>query len=130
LLDLGVATVTLSDLQGIANREVTLKTFEAILNKRGGRHLDTLGYHPHHVVGEEAVANSKIAYDTGIKRFDSSLGGTGGCVTGAPGNQPTEMLVRLFNKLGIATGLNEQKIFSLAEMVRRELYSNIPLNKD
>ena len=127
LLDLGVDTVTLSDLQGIANEERTREIFETILNKRAGSDTDKLRYHPHHVSGKAAIANTKIAYDLGIRRFDSSLGGTGGCVTGAPGNQPTEMLVDFFNSLGIQTGLNETKIFPLTEMVKKELYNKIPL---
>ena len=130
LLDLGVATVTLSDLQGVANEERTREILESILNKRAGSEVNKLGYHPHHVSGEAAIANTEIAYDLGIRRFDSSLGGTGGCITGAPGNQPTEMLVDYFNSLGIHTGLNETKIFSLTEMLKKELYSKIPLNKD
>ena len=84
--------------------------------------MEKLGYHPHHVSGEAAIANSRIAYETGIRRFDASLGGTGGCVTGAPGNQPTEKLVRSFNEAGIESGIDEQKIFLLTEMVQRELY--------
>jgi hydroxymethylglutaryl-CoA lyase len=127
LLDLGVDTVTLSDLQGVANEERTREIFETILNKRAGSEVNKLEYHPHHVSGKAAIANTKIAYDLGIRRFDSSLGGTGGCVTGAPGNQPTEMLVVFFHSLGIQTGLNETKIFSLTNMVQKELYSKIPL---
>jgi len=130
LLDLGVDTVTLSDLQGVANEERTREIFETILNNRAGKVIDKLGYHPHNVSGKAAIANTKIAYDLGIRRFDSSLGGTGGCVTGAPGNQPTEMLVRFFNELKIETGLDEAKIFSLTEMVKKELYNKIPLNKN
>ena len=127
LFDFGADTVTLSDLQGVADEEKTKDIFEMILNKRAGSEVNKLGYHPHHISGEAAIANTKIAYDLGIRRFDSSLGGTGGCVTGAPGNQPTEMLVDLFNKSGVETGLNRIKILSLAKMVQRELYSKIPL---
>jgi len=88
--DFGAEAITLSDLQGVANKEETNKIIEIILNKRKGMDIDKLGYHPHHVSGEKAIANSKVAFDLGIRRFDASLGGTGGCVTGAPGNQPTE----------------------------------------
>ena len=130
LLDLGVDTVTLSDLQGVANEERTREIFESILYKKRGKDIEKLGYHPHNIVGEAAIANSKTAYDLGIRRFDSSLGGTGGCVTGAPGNQPTETLISFFNSLGIENGLNEKKVFSLTEMVQKELYSKIPLDKD
>jgi hydroxymethylglutaryl-CoA lyase len=129
LLDLGVGTVTLSDLQGVANKERTKEIFETILKKRAGRDIDKLGYHPHHVSGEAAIANTKIAYDLGIRRFDSSLGGTGGCITGAPGNQPTEMLVDFFTSLGIQTGVDKTKIAALKKMVQEKLYTKIPLDE-
>ena len=130
LIDRGVDAVTLSDLQGIANEKETRQLLETILDRRKGSNLDRLGYHPHNVAGEQAIANSKIVYDLGIRRFDSSLGGTGGCVTGAPGNQPTEKLILSFHSLGIKTGLDERKVFSLAQNVQKELYSKIPLVKD
>ena len=123
LFDLGVETVTFSDLQGVGNQEETGMFFETILKIRKGKDIEKLGYHPHHVSGEAAIANSKIAYDLGVRRFDASLGGTGGCVTGAPGNQPTEKLVHFFNESGIETGIDKEKVFFLTEMVQRELYS-------
>jgi len=128
LFDLGARTVTLSDLQGVANERETKRIFESILEPRKGRDRDRIGYHPHHVSGDQALANSKVAFDLGIRRFDASLGGTGGCVTGAPGNQPTERLVQFFSNSGVKTGLDEHGVFVLAEKVRRELYSRIPLS--
>lgn len=129
LFGFGSDLVTLSDLQGVANEGGTGEILEGILEGRKWRDIKRLGYHPHHVSGEKAIANSKIAYDLGIRRFDSSLGGTGGCVTGAPGNQPTEGLVHLLHSLGAETGINERELFSLAEMVQRELYSRITLTE-
>jgi len=122
LFDHGVDTVTFSDLQGVADQKETGMFFETILNIRKRKDIEKLAYHPHHVSGEAAIANSRIAYDMGIRRFDASLGGTGGCVTGAPGNQPTEKLVRFFNESGIETGIDKEKVLSLTEMVQRELY--------
>jgi len=130
LIDRGVDAVTLSDLQGIANEKKTRQLLETILDKRKGGNIDMLGYHPHNVAGDQAIANTKIVYDLGIRRFDSSLGGTGGCVTGAPGNQPTEKLVLSLHSLGIDTGLDEKTVFSLAQKIQRELYSKTPLVKD
>ena len=130
LIDRGVDALTLSDLQGIAQEKETRQVLETILDRRKGRNVDRLGYHPHNVAGKQAIANSKIAYDVGIRRFDSSLGGTGGCVTGAPGNQPTEQLVLSFHSLGIETGLDEKRVFSLAQKVQGELYGKIPLAND
>ncbi|MGD2124493.1 MAG: hypothetical protein PVG99_00345 [Desulfobacteraceae bacterium] len=126
-LDLGAESVTLSDLQGIADQDETGRVFETIINKRKGRDVEKLGYHPHHISGEKAIANSKVAYDLGIRRFDASLGGTGGCVTGAPGNQPTEALVHFMNESGVETGINEAEVFFLSETVQKELYSRINL---
>jgi len=126
--DLGAHTVTYSDLQGVAGPSETRRILETLLEKRKGRDVDRLGYHPHHVSGEAAISNSKIAYDLGIRRFDASLGGAGGCVTGAPGNQPTEDLIRFFETHKIYTGLDMGQISSLAAFIKRELYDRIPLS--
>jgi len=127
--DLGARTMTLSDLQGVADEGETAEILETILELRKGRDRDRIGYHPHHISGDQALANSKAALDLGIRRFDASLGGTGGCITGAPGNQPTEKLVRFFVKSGVKTGLDEYGVFALAEKIQRELYSRIPLSR-
>ena len=129
LLDLGVRTVTLSDLQGVAGENETARILETILDLRKGRNQDRIGYHPHHVSGAKALANSMVAFDLGIRRLDASIGGTGGCVTGAPGNQPTEGLVHLFNESEIETGIDEDGVVALAERVRRDLYERIPLSR-
>ncbi|MDQ1335995.1 MAG: Pyruvate carboxyltransferase protein [Thermodesulfobacteriota bacterium] len=129
LFDQGARTVTLSDLQGVAGKDETARILETILDLRKGRDRDRIGYHPHHVSGDQALANSQIAFDLGLRRFDASLGGTGGCVTGAPGNQPTERLIHLFNELEVQTGIDEDSVIALAERVRRDLYERIPLSR-
>jgi hydroxymethylglutaryl-CoA lyase len=128
LFDLGASVVTLSDLQGVADQEYTRKLLEDVLNIRKGKDIGNIGYHPHHVSGHKAVANSMVAHETGIRRFDASLGGTGGCVTGAPGNQPTEALVRFFEEKGIQTGLKQDDVSTLAEFIEKELYRKIVLS--
>jgi hypothetical protein len=40
------------------------------------------------------------------------------------------MLVHFFNESGIETSVDEKKLFSLTEMVQKELYDKIPLSKD
>jgi len=127
LFDLGASVVTLSDLQGVADQKYTTKLLEDCLNMRKGKDIGKIGYHPHHVSGPKAISNSLVAYEIGIRRFDASLGGTGGCVTGAPGNQPTEELVRVFEKRGIKTGLKPEEVSALADSVEKELYRKIVL---
>ena len=127
LFDLGAETVTLSDLQGVADKNETKRLLEAILNKRKGKDIHRLGYHPHHVSDEQALSNSQTAYEIGIRRFDASLGGTGGCITGAPGNQPTEHLVLKFAESGIDTGIDGEKVIELAKYLNKELYTKIQM---
>jgi len=127
LFDLGASVVTLSDLQGVADPKYTRKLLEDTLNLRKGRDIEKIGYHPHHVSPQKAMANSLTAYETGIRRFDASLGGTGGCVTGAPGNQPTETLIRFFEEKGIKTGLKQEDVSALADFVAKELYRPVQL---
>lgn len=129
LFDLGAATVTLSDLQGVADEEETVKTFEMLLGRIKAGDMDRIGYHPHHLSGHKAIMNSKRVYTLGIRRYDASMGGTGGCVTGAPGNQPTELLVRAFHQSGIETGLDEHKVLSLSQMINKKLFERIPLDR-
>ncbi len=125
--DLGVERVTLSDLQGVADEQETAKAFQAVLSKRNRSQAERIGYHPHHVSAAKAIANSRAAYDAGIRCFDASLGGTGGCVTGAPGNQPVDLLVRSFERRRIRTGINREAVSVLTAFVQRELYNKIPL---
>jgi hydroxymethylglutaryl-CoA lyase len=121
----GASTVTLSDLQGVAGNNETARTLETILDLGKGKDRDRIGYHPHHISRDRALENSMAAFKLGIRRFDGSLGGTGGCVTGAPGNQPTEGLVRLFHEGEIETGIDETGVADLAETVQRDLYGRI-----
>lgn len=127
LFDLGVEIVTLSDLQGIADEKETKRLLETIISRRKGNDIDRLGYHPHHVTDEQALSNSQAAYEAGIRKFDASLGGTGGCITGAPGNQPTERLVQMFADSGIDTGIDGKKVTLLADRLKKELYGKIKM---
>jgi len=126
-LDRGAETVTLSDLQGVAGEAETREVLETVLGNRKRETVERLGYHPHHVRGDRGIANSKVAYEMGIRRFDASLGGTGGCVTGAPGNQPTEGLLEAFERMGVGTGIDLEEVRKIGRLVEKELYARIGL---
>jgi hydroxymethylglutaryl-CoA lyase len=121
----GCRFVTLSDLQGVASPIETRRFIEDVMDKRQGRYLSLTGYHPHHSNPLEAVSNSLAALEAGIRRFDASLGGTGGCVTGAPGNQPTELLLEALEKRGFTTGIDLEKVKALAAATAQGLYRKI-----
>jgi len=104
--DLGAAQVTLSDLQGIADDEETARRWDAVLSMDGGRFAGQLGYHPHHTDPTAAVDRVEVAYRAGVRCFDASLAAAGGCVTGAPGNAPTEGVAARLSALGADTGID------------------------
>jgi hydroxymethylglutaryl-CoA lyase len=114
LFDIGSVQVTLSDLQGLANDDETSRVWDRVLNLDGGAFADRLGYHPHHGVPARAVDRVVAAYRAGVRRFDSSLGAAGGCVTGAPGNAPTEGVVERFAEMGVDCGVEATNARELA----------------
>ena len=100
----GVDECGLSDTTGMANpaqvRRLFTRLRAAIGDKAGAAHM--------HNTRGLGLANCLAAYDVGVRTFDSSLGGLGGCphAPGASGNVVTEDLVFMFEAMGIATGIH------------------------
>jgi len=91
------------------------------------------GAHFHNTRGL-GIANALAAYEEGVRSFDSSMGGLGGCpfAPGASGNVITEDLVFMFESMGVKTGIDLQKLFVarkiLAEAIPAEpIYGHIPV---
>jgi isopropylmalate/homocitrate/citramalate synthase len=112
--DMGVRMVTLSDLQGLADEQETRRLWERVLDLDGGAYASRLGYHAHHVEPRRAVDLVEAAFRAGVRCFDTSLLSTGGCVTGAPGNAPTEGVLRRLHLLHAQTGVDRQAVAALA----------------
>lgn len=94
LLDLGAAELSIGDTIGKATPVEVSRLFAQLLSLCPARHLAA---HFHDTFGR-AVDNARAAESMGIRIFDSSAGGTGGCpyAPGAPGNVSTEALVKAF----------------------------------
>ena len=109
----GVDEAGLSDTTGMANpaqvRRLFNKVRAAIGNKTGAAHM--------HNTRGLGLANCLAAYDVGVRTFDSSLGGLGGCpyAPGASGNVVTEDLVFMFEAMGIHTGVDIEKLMAARE---------------
>lgn len=75
-------------------------------------------YHGHDTFGL-GVANALYAYDAGVRVFDASVAGLGGCpfAPGATGNTATEDLVFTFENMGIGTGVDLAMLLDVAETV-------------
>jgi isopropylmalate/homocitrate/citramalate synthase len=112
--DMGARMVTLSDLQGLADEQETRRSWERVLDLDGGAYASRLGYHAHHVEPRRAVALVEAAFRAGVRCFDTSLLSTGGCVTGAPGNAPTEGVLQRLHLLHAQTGVDRQALAALA----------------
>ena len=105
LLDLGVNELSLGDTIGVATPGAVTQVLDAFGSK--GTATSALAVHFHDTYGQ-ALANAYSAYLHGVRTFDSSAGGLGGCpyAKSATGNLATEDLVWMFNGLGVETGVD------------------------
>jgi hydroxymethylglutaryl-CoA lyase len=69
------------------------------------------------------LANCLAAWDVGVRTFDASLGGLGGCpyAPGASGNVVTEDLVFMFEAMGLNTGVDLDRLIAAREPLRQGL---------
>jgi len=111
----GIADITLSDTIGIANPRQVAALFA---RARAAFPAVTFAAHFHDTRGL-ALANVVAALDAGIRRFDASIGGLGGCpyAPGAAGNVATEDLAFMLAEMDIATGLDLDSLLDAAEFV-------------
>src|SRR3954452_2680134 len=74
------------------------------------------------------LANILTALDLGVSEFDASAGGIGGCpyAPGASGNVATEELVHMLEDMGIATGIDLERLIQVAELAEKLLGRTLP----
>ena len=96
--------VALADTVGYANPAQVRRIFSRV-KKSIGEKLEGAHFHNTRGLG---LANALAAYEEGVRAFDSSLGGLGGCpfAPGASGNVITEDLVFMFESMGVDTGID------------------------
>ncbi|MCB9010161.1 MAG: hydroxymethylglutaryl-CoA lyase [Ardenticatenaceae bacterium] len=108
---LGIDELAVADTIGHANPLEVGRLMEEL-----GRRLDMSKLAVHlHDTQAIGLANATTALQAGVRIFDSSVGGLGGCpfAPGAAGNLATEDLVFLAYKLGIGTGVDFQKLWDV-----------------
>lgn len=115
----GVDDVGLSDTTGMANPAQVRRLFQRLRAEIGGK---AGAAHMHNTRGL-GLANCLAAYDAGVRTFDSSLGGLGGCpyAPGASGNVVTEDLVFMFEAMGVRTGVDLEKLIAAREPLKAGL---------
>ena len=115
----GVDEIGLSDTTGMANPAQVRRLFQRVRAEIGER---TGAAHMHNTRGL-GLANCLAAFDVGVRTFDSSLGGLGGCpyAPGASGNVVTEDLVFMFEAMGVRTGVDLERLIAAREPLRAGL---------
>src|SRR5213075_438673 len=80
--------------------------------------IDDVSGHFHDTYGQ-ALANTMACMEMGIWQFDTSVAGLGGCpyAKGATGNVATEDVVYMLDGLGIATGIDLEKLFRAGQFI-------------
>jgi hydroxymethylglutaryl-CoA lyase len=111
--------VALADTVGYANPAQVKRIFQKVRAKIGSK-LEGAHFHNTRGLG---LANALAAYEEGVRHFDSSMGGLGGCpfAPGASGNVITEDLVFMFESMGIATGVSLERLFQAREILVKGL---------
>jgi hydroxymethylglutaryl-CoA lyase len=104
LFDLGATEVSLGDTIGVG---VPRQVRELVRAVSSIAPLERVALHLHDTYGR-ALANVDAGYEAGVRTFDASLAGLGGCpyAPGASGNVATEDVVDLFERSGVATGID------------------------
>ncbi|AOV96720.1 hydroxymethylglutaryl-CoA lyase [Edwardsiella hoshinae] len=114
--EIGINSFTLCDTIGVANpRQVELLLHEV---KQNFSNIQ-LALHLHNTHGM-ALANIYAAMLQGVDRFESAIGGLGGCpfAPGAAGNAATEDLVNMLNRMGINSNIDLAKLLDVANQIR------------
>ncbi|MEM7268427.1 MAG: hydroxymethylglutaryl-CoA lyase [Pseudomonadota bacterium] len=109
--DIGVTTLKLGDTIGTASPSRVAQLLEALDHAAPGMEL-VLHFHNTRGLG---LANIMAGLTHGATRFESSLGGLGGCpfAPGATGNVATEDVAHLFALEGVATGIDLQALIEI-----------------
>jgi len=101
---LGADEISLGDTIGVGHPQQVRELVRAVGQTLA---LERVALHMHDTWGR-ALANVAAGYDAGVRTFDASLGGLGGCpyAPGASGNVATEDVVDLFERAGVRTGID------------------------
>ncbi|WP_342512022.1 hydroxymethylglutaryl-CoA lyase [Sporosarcina sp. FSL K6-1522] len=124
LFEMGIEELSLGDTIGVANPVHVQIVLEALLKRYP---QEKIAMHFHNTRGT-AMANVLASLEMGITKFDSSLGGLGGCpyAPGASGNLATDDLHYMLTSMGIQTNIQTDKLHSAALFIQDKM--NKPLD--
>jgi len=113
-MSLGADQVVLADTIGAADPEQVRDLTAMLVNEHGAERLGC-HFHDTRALG---LANVFAALESGIRSFDASIGGLGGCpfAPGASGNVATEDVVMMLEQMGYDTGIDLQELMQASQL--------------
>jgi hydroxymethylglutaryl-CoA lyase len=124
LVDLGARGIGLADTTGMANPRQVAAVLEWLMPRFPGVEW-TLHTHDTRAM---AIPNILVALECGVTNLDASIGGLGGCpfAPGASGNVCTEDLVHCLHAMGIATGIDLDRLVAASRRVEQIIGRTLP----
>lgn len=123
----GFDEIGLGDTTGVANPKQVRELFGVLLKE-----LPKVRWVGHfHETRGTGIANVVAAWETGVRVFDASIAGLGGCpfAPGALGNVATEDAANVFEEMGVSTGLDIERLITvskkLEKLLGRRLYGRV-----
>ncbi|KAL8365336.1 hypothetical protein RB595_004238 [Gaeumannomyces hyphopodioides] len=120
LLEMGADEIALGDTTGMGTAPRTLELLRCVA--AAGVRNEDLAMHFHDTYGQ-ALVNTAVALEHGVRTFDSAVGGLGGCPysPGATGNVATEDMVYFLETLGMDTGVDLDAAADIGAWITKEL---------
>lgn len=120
LLEMGADEISLGDTTGMGTAPRTKALLDAL--RTAGIRNEDVAMHFHDTFGQ-ALVNTAVALEHGVRTFDSSVGGLGGCPysPGATGNVATENMVYFLESLGMDTGVDLDAVADIGEWITHEI---------
>ena len=125
LLDLGISEISLGDTTGMGNPVLVETVVQALIDANVD--LSKVALHMHDTQGT-GLANVLTGYQMGIRTFDGSTAGLGGCpyAPGASGNVATEDLINMFHKMDCPTGVDLERAARVGHFLATSLNKELP----
>ncbi|MCS6180823.1 hydroxymethylglutaryl-CoA lyase [Shewanella baltica] len=122
LYKMGCYEISLGDTIGVGTPQKARRMLQTVSEQVP---IEKLALHFHDTYGQ-ALANILACLDLGVRVFDSSVAGLGGCpyAKGASGNLATEDLVYMLHGMGFETGINLQKLALAGQAISTQLNRN------
>ena len=119
LYDMGCTEISLGDTIGVGTPLETKALIKAVADVVP---MSMLAGHFHNTYGQ-ALANIFAAFELGVKSFDASIAGLGGCpfAPGASGNVATQDVAYAFEHSGVDTGLNMAQLLETSSWICKKL---------